>query len=95
MKKDAFSKTYEVSKDGKVLFIFDYGRNKIFTNEDPSSFIIDSDISQEEYDKIKKKAEAMTKATSDTDSNEPQADQGTEDTEEDDADTKNSDTEEE
>jgi hypothetical protein len=95
IKKDAFSKTYEVSKDGKVLFIFDYGRNKIFTNEDPQSFVIDNNMSQEEFDEIKKKAEGLTKATSKTDSNEPQADQGTEDTEEADADTKNSDTEEE
>jgi hypothetical protein len=93
-KKDAFSKTYEVSKDGKVLFIFDYGRNKIFTNEDPQSFVIDTDMSQEEYDKIKKKAEGLSKSTSKTDSNEPD-DQGVEDTEKDDADTKNSDTEEE
>jgi hypothetical protein len=94
IKKDAFSKTYEVSKDGKVMFLFDYGRNKIFTNEDPQTFIIDRDMSQEEYDKIKKKADGLTKSTSKTDSNEPD-DQGVEDTEIANADTKNSDTEEE
>jgi hypothetical protein len=68
MKKDAFSKTYEVSKDGKVLFIFDYGRNKIFTNEDPQSFIIDTEISQEELDNIKKNAEKIEKGSAEKDS---------------------------
>jgi hypothetical protein len=95
IKKDAFSKTYEISKDDKVLFVYDYSRNKVFTNENPQSFVIDNNMSQEEFDEIKKKAEGLTKATPKIDSNEPQADQGTEDTEEADADTKNSDTEEE
>lgn len=52
-KQDAFSKTYEVSKDGNVLFIFDYGRNKIFTNETPEMFTIKQDVSPEELEKIK------------------------------------------
>ena len=53
-KQDAFSRTYEVKdKDGKVLFVFDYGRNKIFTNEKPEMFTIKSDISPEELEKIK------------------------------------------
>jgi len=51
--QDAFSKTYEVSKDGNVLFIFDYARNKIFTNENPQLFVIKNDISPEELEKIK------------------------------------------
>ena len=42
IKQDAFSKTYEVSKGGKVVFIFDYNRNKIFTNEPADFFIIKS-----------------------------------------------------
>jgi len=52
---DAFNKTYEVSKNGKTLFIFDYGRNKIFTNESPSMFIIKNPISPEVLDKLKDK----------------------------------------
>jgi hypothetical protein len=52
-KQDAFSKTYEVSKDGKVLFVFDYGRNKIFTNETPDMFTIKQNVSPEELEKIK------------------------------------------
>jgi hypothetical protein len=52
-KQDAFSKTYEVSKDGKILFVFDYGRNKIFTNETPELFTIKQDVSPEELEKIK------------------------------------------
>lgn len=51
--QDAFSKTYEVSKDGKVIFIFDYGRNKIFTNEKPEMFTIKNDVSPKELEKIK------------------------------------------
>jgi hypothetical protein len=95
IEKDAFSKTYEVKdKDGKSIFVFDYGRNKIFTNEDPQMFVLKGDVSQEELEDAKKKAEKITKATGTTDSNEPD-DQGVEDTETADADTKNSDTEEE
>jgi hypothetical protein len=52
-KQDAFSKTYEVSKDKKVVFVFDYGRNKIFTNETPDLFTIKTSISPEEFEKIK------------------------------------------
>jgi hypothetical protein len=52
-KQDAFSKTYEVSKDGKVLFVFDYGRNKIFTNETPELFTIKQNVTPEELEKIK------------------------------------------
>jgi hypothetical protein len=52
-KQDAFSKTYEVSKDGKILFVFDYGRNKIFTNETPELFTIKQDVTPEELEKIK------------------------------------------
>lgn len=92
--KDAFSRTYEVSKDGNVVFLYDYGRNKVFTNEDPQSFVLGNEMSQEELDDLKKKAEGIGKSKK-TDSNEPNADQGTEDTEEENADSKNSDTEEE
>ena len=51
--QDAFSKTYTVSKEGKVIFIYDYSRNKIFTNERPSLFSIKNDVSPEELDKSK------------------------------------------
>jgi hypothetical protein len=46
--KDAFSKTYDVKKDGNTVFVFDYGRNKIFTNEDGSTgilYLISNDLS--------------------------------------------------
>lgn len=56
--KDSFSKTYKVAdKDDKVLFIFDYRRNKIFTNEAPDYFTLKDEISSEEMQKIDKKAE--------------------------------------
>lgn len=61
IKQDAFSKTYEVSKGGKVVFIFDYGRNKIFTNENPEILELKKDLSQKEFDKIKDKAEGVGK----------------------------------
>jgi len=51
--QDAFSKTYTASKDGKVIFIYDYSRNKIFTNEKPIIFQIKIDVSPEELDKSK------------------------------------------
>jgi hypothetical protein len=51
--QDAFSKTYEVKKDGVLVFVFDYGRNKIFTNQKPDIFTIKKEISPEELEKIK------------------------------------------
>jgi len=51
--QDAFSKTYTVSKEGNVIFIYDYSRNKIFTNERPNIFSIKNDVSPEELDKSK------------------------------------------
>jgi hypothetical protein len=72
-KKDAFSKTYEVSKDGKILFVFDYGRNKIFTNQDPSTYILDSPLTQSELNDITKKADKMYQSS--TDSNDSESDQ--------------------
>jgi hypothetical protein len=66
VEKDAFSKTYEVKdKDGKTIFIFDYSRNKIFTNEDPKMFILTGEVSQEELDAAKKKADQISGAASD------------------------------
>jgi hypothetical protein len=53
IKQDAFTKTYEISKDGTVLFVYDYGRYKIFTNEAPSIFILKQEISPEDLEKFK------------------------------------------
>ena len=77
-KKDAFSKTFEVIKDGKILFVFDYGRNKIFTNEDPSTYILDSPLTQSELDNITKKADKMYQSS--TDSNDAESDKDADDT---------------
>jgi len=57
--KDAFSKTYEVKKDDETLFVFDYQRNKVFTNESPSMFVIQNDISAEEMKNIQNKADKI------------------------------------
>lgn len=51
--QDAFSKTYEVKKDENTVFVFDYGRNKVFTNEKPDIFRIKQEITPEELEKIK------------------------------------------
>jgi hypothetical protein len=59
MKQDAFSKTYEVSLEGKILFIFDYSRNRIFTNESPEMFTLKDNISPKELEKIEKKADIL------------------------------------
>lgn len=50
--QDAFSKTYEVKKDGVLIFVFDYGRNKIFTNQKPDILRIKREITPEELEKI-------------------------------------------
>ena len=48
--QDAFANTYEVKKkDSKdIIFIYDYARFKIFTNETPEIFTIPDDIDSEE-----------------------------------------------
>jgi hypothetical protein len=35
---DAFTKTYTVRSEGNVVFVYDYGRSKVFTNEKPDLF---------------------------------------------------------
>jgi hypothetical protein len=59
MKQDAFSKTYEVYKDDKLLFIFDYSRNRIFTNLKPETFTLKDNISPKELEKIEKKVDIL------------------------------------
>jgi hypothetical protein len=53
IKQDAFSKTYDVSKDGKVIFVYDYNRSILFTNESPELFLVKNPITPEELEKIK------------------------------------------
>lgn len=57
--QDAFSKTFNVYSGDKLVFVFDYARSKIFTNETPSSFLLKDELSQEEMNKVKDKAEAI------------------------------------
>jgi len=59
MKQDAFSKTYEVYKDDKLLFIFDYSRNRIFTNLKPETFTLKDNITPKELEKIEKKVDIL------------------------------------
>ena len=54
IQQDVFSKTYVVSKDGKVIFIYDYNRSILFTNERPELFAIKNPITPEEYEDSKK-----------------------------------------
>ena len=48
--QDAFADTYEVKeKDGdKLVFVYDYGRFKIFTNETPELFSVPDNIDAKE-----------------------------------------------
>lgn len=55
--QDLFSKTYEVKKDGKILLIYDFSKNKIFTNESPEVFLLKNNIGDEEMSKIQKKVD--------------------------------------
>jgi hypothetical protein len=58
--KDSFSKTYEVKdKTGKVIFVFDYRRNKIFTNESPSVFVLRDEMSSDDMKDLDKKAQKI------------------------------------
>jgi hypothetical protein len=50
IEQDAFTKTYSVKKDGKSIFVFDYSRNKIFTNERPEFFVVDEPTHSEYED---------------------------------------------
>lgn len=55
--QDLFSKTYEVKKDGKLLLVYDFSKNKIFTNESPAAFIIKDIVGDDEMSKIQKKVD--------------------------------------
>lgn len=60
IEKDAFAKTYEIKdKDGKVIMVYDYSRNIIFTNKSPGDFTLDDEVSSEEMSKIDKKADKI------------------------------------
>lgn len=60
IKKDAFSKTYEVrDKDGKLIFIFDYGRSSVFTNLPAREFKLKEERSQKEVEKLEKTADKI------------------------------------
>ena len=57
--QDAFSKTYEISLNDKLIFVFDYSRNRIFTNESPEMFTLKDNISPKELEKIETKADNL------------------------------------
>ena len=60
IEKDAFGKTYEVKdKDGKVIMVFDYARNIVFTNKTPDDFSIEDEVSTKDMTDIKDKAEKI------------------------------------
>lgn len=60
IEKDAFAKTYEVKdKEGKVIMVFDYARNIIFTNSTPADFSLDDEMSSKDMAEIKDKAEKI------------------------------------
>jgi predicted NUDIX family NTP pyrophosphohydrolase len=61
IEKDAFAKTYEVKdKDGKVVMVFDYARNIVFTNHTPDQFSLDDEMSSKDMAEIKDKAEKIS-----------------------------------
>jgi hypothetical protein len=61
--QDAFTKTYDVKdkKTGDLVFVYDYGRYKIFTNDSPSMFVLKNDVSPEELQKAEDNAENIDK----------------------------------
>jgi hypothetical protein len=55
IEKDAFSKCYEVrDENDKVLFVFDYARNIVFTNLQADEFTIDKDLDNKEMEQVQK-----------------------------------------
>jgi hypothetical protein len=60
IEKDSFSKCYEIKDEkDKVLFVFDYGRNIIFTNLSADEFSIDQKLDSEEMEQVKKGEEKL------------------------------------
>jgi hypothetical protein len=62
--KDAFSKVYSIKKGKKEIFIFDYSRGKVFTNEEPVFFNLKDDLTTKELIDMEKKADDLTKPPS-------------------------------
>lgn len=60
IEKDAFAKCYQVkNENGEVVFVFDYARNIIFTNEKPDKFTIDDEMSNKDMEKVQKGEEKL------------------------------------
>jgi hypothetical protein len=61
--QDAFTKTYNIKdkKSGELVFIYDYARFKIFTDQTPNLFVLKKDVSPEELQKAEDKASDMDK----------------------------------
>jgi len=49
--QDAYSKTYTIKLDDNIIAIYDYSRNKVFTNELPKFINLSNNISAETLDK--------------------------------------------
>lgn len=60
IEQDTMTNTYTVYKDKKPVFVFDYKRNKIFTNESPGAFILKDKVDPEKMKDIEKKANIIT-----------------------------------
>jgi hypothetical protein len=60
IEKDSFSKCYEIRDEkDKVLFVFDYARNIIFTNLPADEFSIEKKLDSEEMTKVEKGEEKL------------------------------------
>lgn len=60
IEKDSFSKCYEVrDENDKVLFVFDYARNMIFTNLSADEFSIDQELDSKEMEQVHKGEEKL------------------------------------
>lgn len=60
IKKDAFSKTYEVKDDkDKLLFVFDYGRSSLFTNLPARYFQLKDERTQKEMEELEATADKI------------------------------------
>jgi len=59
IEEDALNKTINVSKNKKFLFIYDYGRDKVFTNESPSVLELPEEISKKEVAVATKKGKEL------------------------------------
>lgn len=61
--EDGMTKTYIVKKDGEVVFVYDFERNKVFTNQGPEVITIPVTVDKEAVEDAEKKGKELADET--------------------------------